>query len=424
MSNKIKSDFSFSEMENKLKSRSLFTLIFVTGLTTLFFIQGLRIFISGIYVQLYYVFLSYKYEYLLAFLALIFFFIPGLTNTVCKKIEKQNFMMFSIYVIAVARLLIAFHIPSIWELICSGLIITFYGFYISTFLTIWIKADVEIELNHKVVVVVFSILCAFLIDYLIRTIGFSQDISLLPPGLIADYWYITQYIWLFIQIPLSFFCIYFTKLYFPRFSIKMKEKKEKTNEFSTIYSLIFIGVGMFLFFLFSLFLYPNVIAQYTSTNYFLNNILNIGALMIAICLVLFVKVELISNKKIMGILNGFMILSLCLFLFLGKILTYVASIFISISLIIMYLNFYLLIMRMSKINFKWEKLKTISNSITIGLVFSLLFITLHIFTTDWAYVIKALKDLGPILLLLAGIVFSISTLISITLNSKKEIVNR
>lgn len=424
MSNKTKSDFSFSEIENKLKSKPLFTLIFVTVLMTLFFIQGLKAYLTGLYMGMYYAVFSGQPEYYPILLTLIFFFLPALTNTIGKKIEKSRFMIFSIYVITIIRLLMAFHLPFIWEVICSGVIITFYGFFMSTFLTLWVEEADDIELNQKVIIITFSIFCAFLIDYLIRTIGFSQDISLLPPGLIADYWFITQYIWLFIQIPLSFFCIYFTRLHFPRFSTKSKEVIEKKDNFSTLYSLIFIGLGMFLFLLINLFFYPNAIAQYTATSYSFNNILNIVALMIAICIILFVNVDLISNIKIIGILNGFMILSLCLFLFLGKILTYIASILISISLVIMYLNFYLLLFRLLKINFKWEKLKTISNSITIGLAFLVLFILLHAFADEWAYTFKFLKDLGPFILLLAGIIFSISTWFSIIIKSKKEEENR
>ena len=84
-------------------------------------------------------------------------------------------------------------------------------------------------------------------------------------------------------------------------SIKSKEVIEKTDNFSTLYSLIFIGLGMFLFLLINLFLYPNAIAQYTATSYSFNSILNIIALMIAICIILFVNVDLISKFNLLNI---------------------------------------------------------------------------------------------------------------------------
>ena len=137
-----------------------------------------------------------------------------------------------------------------------------------------------------------------------------------------------------------------------------------------------------------------------------------------------IDIELITNKKVILVLNCIAILSFCFFFFLGKILTYIISILISISLIILYLDFYILFIRLVKINFKWEKLKTISNSITIGLVFLLLFDILHVFTTDWAYTIKFFKGLGPLIMLLAVIILSITTWTSIKMKSKGEKSNR
>lgn len=48
-----------------------------------------------------------------------------------------------------------------------------------------------------------------------------------------------------------------------------------------------------------------------------------------------------------------MIVSMSLFLFMGRILTYLVVFLVSISLIIIYLNFFLLLTRMSTIIFKW-----------------------------------------------------------------------
>ncbi len=425
--NKTKSSFSFTELKKKIGSKSLIALITINILINLFFIQSLRGFFPALRIALFHV--VFGEEVLVNFislLALIFLFLPGLTNTICKKIDKGRIMIISIYIIVIVRLFWAFHLPFNLELIYSGIIIACYGFYMSTFLTVWTEESDDIEVNHKIIIIIFSFFSAFLIDYLIRTIGFSQDISLLPPGLIAD-WRLTQYIWLFIQIPLSILCIYLTKIHFPRFSIKNNispKEENKSNNRSTLYSLIFTGIGMFLFLLFNLFLYPSGIGQFTDTNYFFNNILNIVSVMIVIYILVYVKIEIISNKLIIGILNGFMILSLCLFFTIGKDLTYIASILISISLIVMYLNFYLLFIRLSKINFKWEKVKTISNGLTIGLAFLVLFSFLHAFTTEWAAIITAMRGLGPLIMILAGIIFSISTIYAIIIKSNEEVIKR
>jgi len=421
---KIKSNFSFTELKKNIGSKSLIAIITVNTLISLFFIQGLRGFFSAIRIALFHVvFGEDVMANLLTLLGLIFLFLPGFTNTISKKIDKNRIMIFSIYAILIVRLLWAFHLTGNLEVVYSGLIIMFYGFYLSTFLTTWIEESGGIKANQKMIVAIFSFFSALLIDYLIRTIGFSQDISLISPGLIAD-WRITQYIWLVIQIPLTILCIYLTKIHLPRFSTKdntSSQESGKENKLGTQYSLIFSGIGMFLFLLFNLFLYPNAIGQFTDTNYFFNNIINIISVMIAIYIVLFVKIEVISNKTIIIILNGFMILSLGLFFIIGNLLMYVASILISISLIIMYLNVYLLFSRLSKISFKWEKVKTISNGITIGFAFLTLFTFLHAFTTEWAAILAMFKGLGPLIMILAGVIFSISTVCAVLLKTKEGV---
>jgi len=422
MAEELKLDFSFSEFEDKLNSKPFYTLFFINVIMSLFSIQALRSYVPGVYVAMFHVVFGYEViENLLVLLTMVFFVLPALTNTICKKIKMRSIAMFSIYIIAILRLLIALHLPNIWQTIFSGLIISFYGVFTSTFLTIWIKDESDdINSNNKIILVIFSIFCSFLLDYLIRTIGFSQDISLLPPGLIAEYWFITQYIWLLIQIGLTAICIYFTRLYFPRFSPSNDEKSSK-EKLSTIYSLLFVGNGIFWFLLFNIFFYPNIIAHYTGTDYYFNNILSILSLIITILIILRVRRQYFSNIKLVGILNGVMILSLCLFLFIGRFLTYFASIFISIALIIMYLNYFLLFERLATSNFKWEKVKTISNGIAISFVFYILFTVLHIFASDWAYVISAFKGYGPFIVLLAGIIFSILTCISVKIKSNKEV---
>ena len=425
MTFKIKSDFSLIEIENKLSTKTFVSLGFVMIIINLFFIQAMRAFIPGIYVSLtHVVFGEDVLINTIILLAFIFFFLPALTNTICKKIGLNRLMILSVYIIAIIRFLMVFHLHSKLETIFAGLIVSFYGFFMSTFLTLWIKETDDIDTNHKILFFILSLFIAFLIDYFIRTLGLTMDLSLVTPGLIID-WMISQYFWLFIQIPLSVLCIYFTKVHFVRFSNEIKPEKPQNNgNYSTKYSLIFVGIGLFLFLQFNLFIYPNAIAQFTATNYYFNNILNIFSLMGTICIVLFIKSDFLSDIKIIAGLNIFLIISLILFFFFPKNLTYVASIFISISLIVMYINLYLLFSRMAKITFKWEKVKTMSNAFTIGLLFMLLFSVLHIFTTEWATIGEFLKGLGPVVMLIAGIIFSVSTFCAIIFKSTQEELKR
>ena len=418
---RIKSSFSLIEIESQLTTKTFTGLIFVLTAMNLFFIQGLRAFLPGIYVSLtHVVFGEDTLINTIILLAFAFFFLPALANTISKKIGINRLMIISIYAIVIVRLIMVFPIPSKIETISAGLIVTFYGFFISTFLTLWLKETNQIEVNHKILFFALSIFIAFLIDYGIRTIGLTSDISLIAPGLLID-WMISQYFWLIIQIPLTILCIYLTYKHFVRFSNDIKpEIPENNKKYSTSYSLIFTGIGLFLFLQFNLFLYPNAIAQYTSTNYYFNNILNIVSIMGAIFLILFLKSEILSNISFSIFSNAFLILSFILFFFFSKDLIYLASIFISISLIVMYINLYQLIVRLVKITFKWEDLKTVSNGFTIGLLFMVLFTVLHIFTTEWATIGEFLKGLGPVVMMLGVIIFSGSTICAIIFKSKKE----
>jgi uncharacterized membrane protein YbhN (UPF0104 family) len=76
---------------------------------------------------------------------------------------------------------------------------------------------------------------------------------------------------------------------------------------------------------------------------------------------------------------------------------------------------------MTKVSFKWAKVKSISNIMTISFLFYIIFLILHIFTTDWSFTIEALKGFGPLILFLAGILFSTSSLLSIIIQKKKEV---
>ena len=421
MSQDSKFDFSFSEIENSLKSRPFYTLFFNLVILSLFFIQALRAYVPGVYVAMFHVVFGHNLvENLFILLTLIFFVVPALTNTICKKIGIRRVLISSIYIIAISRLLIAFHLPNLWQTILSGIIIALYGMFISTFITLWVKDEsIEIKMSNKIKMIAFSLLSAFLLDYLIRTIGFSQDISLLPPGLNAEFWYITQYLWLIIQIPLTGVCIYFTRLYFPRFaSIPDLEEHDKSDKKSTVHSLIFIGIGMFWFLLFNIFLYPNTIAHYTGTSYYISNILSIVVLIAIIGIILRVKMQSFLNIKVSVILNSLMIISLCLFLFMGTLLSYFAVVLTSFCLIIIYLNFFVLFSHMATVIFKWEKVKTVSNLFAIGTSFYILFTVFHILSTDWAYVISALKGFGPIIVVLAGVILSASVYMSLRINQK------
>ncbi len=412
--------FSFTEFERNIGMRQFYALLLLLITLSLFFFQALRSYVPSVYIAMFYVVFGHEVvKNFLIMITLIFYLLPAMTNTLCKKFGIEKIMKFSIYFTIVSRLFLAFHLPNLIQVLLSGFIILFYCMFLSTFLTSWMNINLQIESNNKITLVVFSLYCAFLLDYLIRTLGFTADLSLLPPGWLADYWYLTQYLWLVIQVPLTVILFYYTRTSFPTILFTFQEPKERNVSLTTKLSLIFIGMGAIFFLLFNSLLYPNIISHYTNTEYHLNNILNVSALLITVLMILKMKRSYFINMTVMAILNSFWIIILFLFLFLGRLLTYIASVLISISLIFLYLDLYVLFTHMALISFKWEIIKTISNLLAISLAFYVIFLVLHVISTDWAYVLAFMKGMDPIIVFLAGITCSITTLLSIHLQQKR-----
>ena len=140
MKKSYKGNLYFSEIENTLKPKVFYTLFFNLVILSLFFIQALRAYVPGVYIAMFHVVFGHNIvENLLILLTLVFFVVPALTNTICKKFGIRRVAIYSIYCIAICRLLIAFHFPNIWQTILSGIIIATYGTFISTTLTFWIE---------------------------------------------------------------------------------------------------------------------------------------------------------------------------------------------------------------------------------------------------------------------------------------------
>lgn len=418
-------NFSISEIEKHIQAGPLYTIFFNLVVLSLFFIQALRAYIPSVYVAMFHVvFGSNVIENFLIIITLIIFLFPFLTNTLCKSFGTKKVLLLSIYITAITRLLLAFHFPNIMQAIFCGIIVASYSIFISTFLTLWnIQEKDKLKSENKLKFVILAILFAFLLDYSIRTVGFSQDISLLPPALIAEFWYVTQYFWLLIQVPLTFLSVYFTNKYLSSFNFNITVKeKGKYKRRSTIYSLIYAGMGMFWFLLFNIFLYSNIIGHYTRTDYYISNIMSIISIMGALCIIICLKKRLLSKIEVSLILNLFMLTSLFFFLFLGEVLSYISLVLVHFSLIVFYIDFYVLFSHMMIISFKWENPKTISNLFTIGILFYILFSVLHIFTTDWAYVIPTFKGYGSFFVFIAGIILMVSVFLSLKISLNKEVI--
>ena len=314
----------------------------------------------------------------------------------------------SLLIIALARLAIAFHLSSLAETILAGVIIAFYGIFISIFLKRLVENDLKTDLKAKVSIFSIIFIGAFLLDSVVRTIGFSLDISLVTAHLNPDLWASLQYLWLVVQIPLSVLLILFairTKaLIFPQ---EQKVAEDLQNE---PWILNAVGLGMFFFLLFNVFLYPNAIAQYTNTSSAVINPILTGAIILILMYLLFAKT--IYNIKINLCFNLILLLAITAFLFLGKVSPYPIAILMTLSVAIMFLNAHLLVVNMSTTRKPGIKINQLSNLITYGLLFLIIMSFLHDFSTDHAFTISAFQGMGPLILFIGGCLLVLMTLLA------------
>jgi MFS family permease len=401
----------FEVLQLSLKTRSdLIAYLVVPLLATLFFIEAFRAYVPGLYIAMFHVVFQDPgwTGSLMILLTLILFFIPLFTNLLCNKFGQMKIYAISLVIIASARLFIALHLSSILETLLSGIIIAFYGVSISIFLKRLVENDLRMDLKAKVSIFTIVFIGAFLLDSVVRTIGFSLDISLVTAHLDPALWPSLQYLWLVVQIPLSLLLILFV---IRTRTILIPQEQKVTEDLSNKpWVLNAVGLGMFFFLIFNVFLYPNAIAQYTNTSSAVINPLLTGAIILILLYLLFSKT--VYNIKINLCFNLILLLALAAFLFLGKASPYPIAILMAFSVAIMFLNAHLLVVNMSTTRTPELKINQLSNLITYGLLFLIIMSFLHDFTTDHAFTIPAFQGMGSLILFIGGCLLVLFTMLA------------
>ncbi len=413
MSEKTKKKNLFDTLNLSLTKRNdLIAYLIVPLIATLFFIESFRTYVPGVYIAMFHVVFGDPgwIGSLLILVTLFFFFIPLFTNVLCKKFGQKKLYVMSIIIIALVRLIIAFHLHSAVETVLSGVIIAFYGIFISIFLKRLVQNELKIDLKAKVSIFSLLFIGAFLVDSVLRTIGSSLDISLATLHLNPELWSSLQYLWLIVQVPLSALLIWFSlrtsTVIIPQ--EQSADAKELRNE---PWVLNAFGLGIFFFLIFNLFLYPNAIAQYTNTSYAIINPVLTASFILILLYLLFAKTSFIYNIKINLCFNLILLLALASFLFLANS-SYLTAILMALSVAIMFLNLHLLIVNMSTTRKPGIQISQFSKLITYGLLFLILMTFIHDFTTDHAFTIAAFQGLGPLILFIGGCLFTVMTLLA------------
>ncbi|TFG05671.1 MAG: hypothetical protein EU536_01405 [Promethearchaeota archaeon] len=395
---------------NKLDTANLDMLsqFIVPLILTLFFIQAFRAYVPGIYIAMFHVVFQDPgwIGSLLTLLTLALFFVPLFTNKLCKKFSPKKVYLTSIAGVALLRLLMAAHLPSLVETILAALIVALYGIFASTFLKYLLRSNLKIDLQAKMSLFVLAFIAAFLVDSVFRTLGFSADISLIPLHLNPEAWFTLQYVWLAVQVPLSLLVLWFAvrgmSAIFPE--TQATETDEMRNE---PWVLNAGGLGMILFLLFNVFLYPSVLAEYTGCSYVITNPIMIVGITLAVLYLLFVKENVIYRLTSTLILNILLILCLGVVVFVGML-----SFLVGIIIFVLFVNTSLLIVNMGTRRKKGNQLKQFSKLFCYGTLFLILMSFLHDFSTDHAFTVSAFQGAGPMILFIAGIIAAFTTILA------------
>jgi len=411
MGEDIKKKNLFEVLQLSLKTRSdLIAYLVVPLMATLFFIEAFRTYVPGLYIAMFHVVFQDPgwTGSLLILLTLILFSVPLFTNLLCKKFGQMKIYLVSLFIIALARLVIAFHLSSLLETILAGLIIAFYGIFFTLFLKRLVENDLKADLKAKVSIFSIVFIGAFLLDSVVRTIGFSLDISLVTAHLNPELWSSLQYLWLIVQIPLSVLLVLFAVR--TRTLITPQEEKVAEDLQNEPWILNAVGLGMFFFLIFNVFLYPNAIAEYTNTSSAVINPILTGAITLILMYLLFAKT--LYNIRINLCFNLILLLAIAAFLFLGTASAYPIAILMALSVAIIFLNAHLLIMNMSTTRKPGIQINQLSNLITYGLLFLIIMSFLHDFSTDHAFTISAFQGMGPLILFIGGCLLVLMTMLA------------
>lgn len=400
-----------SEDKNRL------ILFIISTVITLFFIEALRAYIPGIYIQMFHVVFQDEgwVASLFVLLTMGLFTIPLFTRILSKKIKSKRVIYLSIAIISICRLLMALRISAIIETVLSGLVVGFYGMFVGAFLGFLSTHDSDTPKLGKIGLYTISFIAAILTDFIIRTIGFTIDPTLITWPVDAAAWFNYQYNWVIFQVIISAVIILVSLMYWKKCTanyVKIEIDKEKEKKGKNLFALIAgLGLGVFLFLSFNILLYSNAVAEFTNTDYFTINILLVGLITLTTFILLGLKEQLITDLKLVIPINilfpvGFF------FLAYAGYLGYISAVMISLAYVPLILDLYVFFKFVGIRGRKGNKIRMYSNIFAIAFGIFLFFSFFYDFTTDWSFTIKAMRNLGPPILIIASIIFILTAIMA------------
>lgn len=371
---------------------------------TVFFLQGMRVYVTGLYVTVWNI-VWIPGSSMLPLLTLLVFAFPLLAQVVAKKVTSRRLTVVSTICISICSLILAFGISYELEILLSALVVGFYGIFFPFYLAH--KFDGGLGERSKIDIVLFT--CGFALalsfDLMFRTLGATYDVGV-NQTLVPQ-----KFMLAVIGVILGVLT--------HRESLPQEKGDIEAPLASRVGgTLIPSGIGAMLFLEFTIFANPNSVLRWGKSNYTLADLALFTPLLILATSLATLGLAIPHVRSNLGIERWQTILLGNLIIFVGVVLllfvgTWLSALIVLIGQFFIVFSFYVMLRYVFLHRFKWTKKSTLATSFFLSLLILLLWDFMYAFSFAHAFLgsIGAAfeSQLPTILLSMAAILWLTST---------------
>jgi len=384
-------------------------------LMTLFFLQGMRVYVTGLYVTVWNI-VWIPGSSMLPLLTLLVFVFPLLALVVAKKVTSRVLAVLSTICISMCSLMLGFGLSYELEMLLSSLVVGFYGIFFPFYLSH--RFDWGTFERSKIELALFT--CGFALalsfDLMFRAFGATYDVrgnpTLLP-----------------LKFVLAMVGVVLGVLLHQEGPLREKGDIEAPSASRIGGILIPSGVGGLLFMEFTIFANPNSVLRWTQTQYSVADLALFTPLLILatslatlVLAIPYVRSNLgVERRKTILLGNLVIFVGVVCVLFVG---TWLSAVIVLVGQFFMVFSLYGMLRYVSLHQFRGARKSILAASFFLGLLILLLWDFMYAFSFAHAF----LGSIGSvfegqfpfIILLMAGILWLTSTLAALKTGGEKR----
>jgi hypothetical protein len=384
-------------------------------LMTLFFLQGMRVYVTGLYVTVWNI-VWIPGSSILPLLTLLVFVFPLLALVVAKKVTSRVLAAVSTICISMCSLMLGFGLSYELEMLLSSLVVGFYGIFFPFYLSH--RFDWGTFERSKIELVLFT--CGFALalsfDLMFRAFGATYDVRVNPTLLP-------------LKFVLAMVGVVLGVLMHQKGPLREKVDIEAPSASRIGGILIPSGVGGLFFMEFTIFANPNSVLRWTQTQYSVADLALFTPLLILatslatlVLAIPYVRSNLgVERRKTILLGNLVIFVGVVCVLFVG---TWLSAVIVLVGQFFMVFSLYGMLRYVSLYQFRGTRKSILAASFFLGLLILLLWDFMYAFSFAHAF----LGSIGSvfegqfpfIILLMAGILWLTSTLAALKTGGEKR----